>query len=539
MITLTNLAIQFGKRVLYKDVNIKFTRGNIYGVIGANGAGKSTLLKAISGDLEPNHGTVELGPGERLSVLEQDHFKYDEFKVLDTVLMGHQPLWENMKERERLYSKEEMTEEDGNRAAELEEKFAEMNGWEAESEAAQLLQNLGIGEDLHQKIVGELSNTEKVRVMLAKALFGKPDNLLLDEPTNDLDLDTVEWLEDYLGEIDENQTVLVVSHDRHFLDAVSTQTIDIDFGKVTVFAGNYSFWYESSQLALRQAQNQKMKAEEKKKQLEEFIRRFSANVAKSKQTTSRKKMLEKLNVEEIKPSSRKYPGIIFQMEREPGNQILEVEDLKAVDADGGVLFDHVNFNIEKGQKVVFLSHNPKAMTALFEIINKNRTPDAGTFKWGVTITTAYLPLDNTAFFNCDLNLIDWLSQYGVGNEVMMKSYLGRMLFSGEEILKKVNVLSGGEKMRCMIARMQLQNANCLILDTPTNHLDLESIQAFNNNLTQFKGNILFSSHDHEFIETVADRIIELTPNGTIDKLMPYDEYIHDEGIKAQRAKMYQ
>lgn len=539
MITLTNLAIQFGKRVLYKDVNIKFTRGNIYGVIGANGAGKSTLLKAISGELEPNHGTVELGPGERLSVLEQDHFKYDEFKVLDTVLMGHQPLWKNMKERERLYSKEEMTEEDGNRAAELEEKFAEMNGWEAESEAAQLLQNLGVGEDLHQKIVGELSNTEKVRVMLAKALFGKPDNLLLDEPTNDLDLDTVEWLEDYLGEIDENQTVLVVSHDRHFLDAVSTQTIDIDFGKVTVFAGNYSFWYESSQLALRQAQNQKMKAEEKKKQLEEFIRRFSANVAKSKQTTSRKKMLEKLNVEEIKPSSRKYPGIIFQMEREPGNQILEVEDLKAVDADGDVLFDRVNFNIEKGQKVVFLSHNPKAMTALFEIINNNRTPDAGTFKWGVTITTAYLPLDNTAFFNCDLNLIDWLSQYGVGNEVMMKGYLGRMLFSGEEILKKVNVLSGGEKMRCMIARMQLQNANCLILDTPTNHLDLESIQAFNNNLTQFKGNILFSSHDHEFIETVADRIIELTPNGTIDKLMPYDEYIHDEGIKAQRAKMYQ
>jgi len=539
MITLTNLAIQFGKRVLYKDVNIKFTRGNIYGVIGANGAGKSTLLKAISGELEPNHGTVELGPGERLSVLEQDHFKYDEFKVLDTVLMGHQPLWENMKERERLYSKEEMTEEDGNRAAELEEKFAEMNGWEAESEAAQLLQNLGVGEDLHQKIVGELSNTEKVRVMLAKALFGKPDNLLLDEPTNDLDLGTVEWLEDYLGEIDENQTVLVVSHDRHFLDAVSTQTIDIDFGKVTVFAGNYSFWYESSQLALRQAQNQKMKAEEKKKQLEEFIRRFSANVSKSKQTTSRKKMLEKLNVEEIKPSSRKYPGIIFQMEREPGNQILEVEDLKAVDADGVVLFDRVNFNIEKGQKVVFLSHNPKAMTALFEIINNNRTPDAGTFKWGVTITTAYLPLDNTAFFNCDLNLIDWLSQYGVGNEVMMKGYLGRMLFSGEEILKKVNVLSGGEKMRCMIARMQLQNANCLILDTPTNHLDLESIQAFNNNLTQFKGNILFSSHDHEFIETVADRIIELTPNGTIDKLMPYDEYIHDEGIKAQRAKMYQ
>lgn len=538
MITVTNLAIQFGKRVLYKDVNIKFTRGNIYGVIGANGAGKSTLLRAISGDLEPNHGTVELGPGERLSVLEQDHFKYDEFRVIDTVLMGHQPLWDNMNERDRLYSKAEMTEEDGNRAAELEEKFAEMNGWEAESNAAQLLQNLGIPDDMHQKMMSELSNNEKVRVMLAKALFGKPDNLLLDEPTNDLDLDTVEWLEDYLGEIDETQTVLVVSHDRHFLDSVSTQTIDIDFGKVTVFSGNYSFWYESSQLALRQAQNQKMKADEKRKQLEEFIRRFSANVAKSKQTTSRKKMLDKLNVEEIRPSSRKYPGIIFQMEREPGNQILEVEKLKAVDPDGTVLFDDINFNIEKGQKVVFLSHNPKAMTALFNIINGERQADAGEYKWGVTITTAYLPLDNTEYFKSDENLVDWLGKYGTGNEVMMKGYLGRMLFSGEEVLKKVNVLSGGEKMRCMIARMQLQNANCLILDTPTNHLDLESIQAFNNNLVQFQGNVLFSSHDHEFIETVADRIIELTPNGTIDKLMPYDEFIHDETIKEQRLKMY-
>ena len=538
MITLTNLAIQFGKRVLYKDVNIKFTPGNIYGVIGANGAGKSTLLRAISGDLEPNKGTVDLGPGERLSVLEQDHFKYDDFKVMDTVLMGHQPLWENMKERERLYAKPEMTEEDGNRAADLELKFAEMNGWEAESGAAQLLQNLGIKEELHQKQMGELANNEKVRVMLAKALFGHPENLLLDEPTNDLDLDTVEWLEDYLSEIDERQTVLVVSHDRHFLDAVSTQTIDIDFGKVTVFSGNYSFWYMSSQLALRQAQNQRMKAEEKKKQLEEFIRRFSANVAKSKQTTSRKKMLEKLNVEEIRPSSRKYPGIIFQMEREPGNQILEVEGLKATDNEGNVLFDNVSFNIEKGQKVVFLSHNPKAMTALFEIINGNREASAGTYKWGVTITTAYLPLDNTEFFQSDLNLVDWLSPYGPGNGVQMKAYLGRMLFSGEEVLKKVNVLSGGEKMRCMIARMQLKNANCLILDTPTNHLDLESIQAFNNNLTTFKGNILFSSHDHEFIETVADRIIELTPNGTIDKLMNYDEYIHDDQIKEQKAKMY-
>lgn len=538
MITLTNLAIQFGKRVLYKDVNIKFTRGNIYGVIGANGAGKSTLLRAISGDLEPNKGSVEFGAGERLSILEQDHFKYDAFSVMDTVLMGYEALWNNMKEREALYSKPEMTDKDGNRAAELEEKFAEMNGWEAESNAAQLLQNLGVNENLHQKQMSELSNNEKVRVMLAKALFGKPDNLLLDEPTNDLDLDTVEWLEDYLGDIDENQTVLVVSHDRHFLDAVSTQTIDIDFGKVTAFAGNYSFWYESSQLALRQAQNQRMKAEEKKKQLEEFIRRFSANVAKSKQTTSRKKMLEKLNVEEIRPSSRKYPGIIFQMDREPGNQILEVENLKAVDADGTVLFDNVNFNIEKGQKVVFLSHNPKAMTALFEIINGNRQADGGIYKWGVTITTAYLPLDNTKFFQSDLNLVDWLSQYGTGNEVTMKAYLGRMLFRQEEVEKKVNVLSGGEKMRCMIARMQLQNANCLILDTPTNHLDLESIQAFNNNLVSFKGNVLFSSHDHEFIETVANRIIELTPSGTIDKLMPYDEYIHDDAIKEQKAKMY-
>ena len=538
MITLTNLAIQFGKRVLYKDVNIKFTPGNIYGVIGANGAGKSTLLRAISGDLEPNKGTVELGPGERLSVLEQDHFKYDDYSVMDTVLMGHQPLWENMKERERLYSKPEMTEEDGNKAADLELKFAEMNGWEAESDAAQLLQNLGIKENLHQKQMAELANNEKVRVMLAKALFGHPENLLLDEPTNDLDLDTVEWLEDYLSEIDERQTVLVVSHDRHFLDSVSTQTIDIDFGKVTVFSGNYSFWYMSSQLALRQAQNQRMKAEEKKKQLEEFIRRFSANVAKSKQTTSRKKMLEKLNVEEIRPSSRKYPGIIFQMEREPGNQILEVEGLKATDNDGNVLFDNVSFNIEKGQKVVFLSRNPKAMTALFEIVNGNKEADAGTFKWGITITTAYLPLDNTEFFQSDMNLVDWLSQYGPGNEVQMKAYLGRMLFSGEEVMKNVNVLSGGEKMRCMIARMQLRNANCLILDTPTNHLDLESIQAFNNNLTSFKGNIIFSSHDHEFIETVADRIIELTPNGIIDKLMSYDEYIHDEQIKELKAKLY-
>ena len=536
MITVTNLAIQFGKKVLYKDVNLKFTSGNIYGIIGANGAGKSTFLRAVSGELEPNKGTIELGSGERLSVLEQDHFKYDDYTVMDTVLMGHGPLWKNMKEREMLYAKEEMTEEDGNRAAELEMAFAEMNGWEAESEAAQLLQNLGVAESQHYKQMSDISNNEKVRVMLAKALFGHPDNLLLDEPTNDLDLDTVQWLEEYLSNLE--QCVLVVSHDRHFLDAVSTQTVDIDFGKITLFSGNYSFWYESSQLALRQAQNQKMKAEEKKKQLEEFIRRFSANVAKSKQTTSRKKMLEKLNVEEITPSTRKYPGIIFSMEREPGTQILEVEGLKAVDTDGTVLFDNVSFTIEKGQKTVFLSHNPKAMTALFEIINGNRKADAGEYKWGVTITTAYLPLDNTAFFQSEMNLVDWLSQWGPGNEVTMKSFLGRMLFKEEDVLKHVNVLSGGEKMRCMIARMQLKNANCLILDTPTNHLDLESIQAFNNNLVGFKGNILFASHDHEFINTVADRIIELTPKGTIDKLMTYDDYIYDEAIKEQKAKLY-
>jgi len=536
MITVTNLQIQFGKKVLYKDVNLKFTSGNIYGIIGANGAGKSTLLRAISGELEPNKGTVEMQPGERLSVLEQDHFKYDEFTVMDTVLMGHKPMWDNMKEREALYSKPEMTEEDGNRAAELEMAFAEMNGYEAESEAAQLLQNLGVQEAQHYKQMSDISNNEKVRVMLAKALFGHPDNLLLDEPTNDLDLDTVQWLEEYLSNLE--QCVLVVSHDRHFLDAVSTQTVDIDFGKVTLFSGNYSFWYESSQLALRQAQNQKMKAEEKKKQLEEFIRRFSANVAKSKQTTSRKKMLEKLNVEEITPSTRKYPGIIFSMEREPGTQILEVEGLKAVDADGTVLFDNVSFTIEKGQKTVFLSHNPKAMTALFEIINGNREAHAGTYKWGVTITTAYLPLDNTEFFQSEMNLVDWLSQWGPGNEVTMKSFLGRMLFKEEDVLKHVNVLSGGEKMRCMIARMQLKNANCLILDTPTNHLDLESIQAFNNNLIGFKGNILFASHDHEFINTVADRIIELTPKGTIDKLMTYDDYIYDEAIKEKKVELY-
>ncbi len=536
MITVSNVSVQFGKRVLFKDVNLKFTSGNCYGIIGANGAGKSTFLRTISGELEPTTGSITLGPGERLSVLSQDHFKWDAFTVMDTVLVGHTVLWDIMKQREALYAKEDFTDEDGLKVSELEEKFAELDGWNAESDAATLLSGLGIKEDKHYQLMGDLNNKEKVRVMLAQALFGNPDNLLLDEPTNDLDMETVTWLEEYLSNFE--HTVLVVSHDRHFLDSVCTHTVDIDYGKINLFAGNYSFWYESSQLALRQQQNQKAKVEEKRKELEEFIRRFSANVAKSKQTTSRKKMLEKLTVDEIKPSSRRYPGIIFTPEREPGNQILEVSGLSKTLEDGTILFRDVNFNVEKGDKIVFLSHDPRAMTALFEIINGNMKPDAGHYNWGVTITTAYLPLDNTAFFNTDLNLVEWLSQFGEGNEVYMKGFLGRMLFSGEEVLKKASVLSGGEKMRCMIARMQLRNANCLILDTPTNHLDLESIQAFNNNLKIYKGNILFASHDHEFIQTVANRVIELTPNGIIDKMMEYDDYISSDHIKSLRERMY-
>ncbi|SHE62351.1 ATPase components of ABC transporters with duplicated ATPase domains [Bacteroides luti] len=536
MITVSNVSVQFGKRILFNDVNLKFTNGNCYGIIGANGAGKSTFLRTIYGDLDPTTGSIALGPGERLSVLSQDHFKWDAYTVMDTVMMGHTVLWDIMKQRDVLYSKTDFSDEDGLKVAELEEKFAELDGWNAESDAAMLLSGLGVKEDKHYTLMSELSGKEKVRVLLAQALYGNPDNLLLDEPTNDLDMETVTWLEEYLSNFE--HTVLVVSHDRHFLDSVCTHTVDIDYGKINLFAGNYSFWYESSQLALRQQQNQKAKADEKKKELEEFIRRFSANVAKSKQTTSRKKMLEKLNVEEIKPSSRKYPGIIFTPDREPGNRILEVSGLSKKTDDGEVLFNDINFNVEKDDKIVFLSRNPRAMTALFEIINGNLKADAGHYDWGVTITTAYLPLDNTDFFNTDLNLVDWLGQYGEGNEVYMKGFLGRMLFSGEEVLKKVSVLSGGEKMRCMIARMQLRNANCLILDTPTNHLDLESIQSFNNNLKTYKGNILFSSHDHEFIETVANRVIELTPNGIIDKMMNYDEYITSDHIKELRKKMY-
>ena len=537
MITVSDLSVQFGKRILFQDVNLKFTPGNCYGIIGANGAGKSTLLRTISGALEPTRGSITLGPGERLSVLSQDHHAFDAFTVMDTVLMGHSVLWAIMEEKNALYAKPDFNDEDGNRVAELEDKFAEMEGWNAESDAAMLLSGLGIKEDLHYKLMKELSGKAKVRVLLARALYGKPDNLLLDEPTNDLDLETVTWLENYLSEYE--QTVLVVSHDRHFLDSVCTHTVDIDFGRVQQFAGNYSFWYESSQLALRQQQQQNKKAEEKRKELEEFIRRFSANVAKSKQTTSRKKMLEKLNVEEIKASSRRYPGIIFTPDRDPGNKILEVKGLTAYADDGTLLFRDLNFNVEKDDKIVFISRDPRAMTALFQIINGEEKPAEGTYEWGQTITEAYLPLDNTAFFNTDMNLVEWLSQFAADtNEVYLKGFLGRMLFSGEEILKSASVLSGGEKMRCMISRMMLKNANTLVLDSPTNHLDLESIQAFNNTLKTFKGNVLFTSHDHEFIQTVANRIIELTPGGIIDKIMDYDDYIVDPTVAELKAKYY-
>ncbi len=540
MIQLSDLAIQFGGRTLFQDVNMQFLPGNCYGIIGANGAGKSTLLRMISGELDPTKGMVSMAPGERLSVLSQDHFAFDHLSVMDTVLTGHTVLWDIMQEKDALYAKPDFSDEDGIRAAELEEKFAEMEGWNAESDAAQLLSGLGIKEAFHYQMMGDLSNKQKVRVLLARALYGKPDNLLLDEPTNDLDLDTVQWLENYLADFE--NTVLVVSHDRHFLDSVCTHTVDIDYGKVQQFSGNYSFWYQSSQLALRQQQQQNKKAEEKKKELEEFIRRFSANVAKSKQTTSRKKMLEKLNVEEIKPSTRRYPGIIFTPAREVGNKILEVKGLTAYaggDGEETLLFKNINFNIEKGDKVVFLSHDPRAMTAFSQIIKGEEKPAEGTFEWGQTVTTAYLPLDNSTYFNTDYDLIEWITQFAKDtNEVFLKGYLGRMLFNGDELRKKASVLSGGEKMRVMIARMMLQDANVLILDTPTNHLDLESIQAFNNTLINYPSIVLFSSHDHEFINTVANRVIELGPNGIIDKMMSYDDYITDPIVAEQKKKIY-
>lgn len=536
MITVENLRIQFGKRILFQDVNMKFTAGNCYGIIGANGAGKSTFLKAISGEIDPTTGSITLGPGERLSVLSQDHNAFDEFTILDAVMKGHAKLWNIMHEKNALYNKSDFSDADGLKAAELEAEFADMNGWNAESDAASLLSNLGIKEELHYTEMKDLSGKQKVRVLLAQALFGKPDNLLLDEPTNDLDLETVVWLENYLANYE--NTVLVVSHDRHFLDAVSTHTIDIDFNDIKMFAGNYSFWYQSSQLALRQQQAQNKKAEEKKKELQEFIQRFSANVAKSKQATSRRKMIEKLNIEDIKASTRKYPGIIFTPEREAGDKILDVEGLSA-SIEGEVLFKDVDFVANKGDKIVFLSRDPRAMTAFFEIINGHMEPDSGTYQWGQTITSAYLPLDNAEFFESNMTLFDWFCQFTSDTtEIFVRSYLGRMLFTGDEIFKKVNVLSGGEKMRCMIAKMMLADANALVLDTPTNHLDLESIQAFNNNLQRYPGNVFMSSHDHEFISTVCDRIIELTPNGIIDKLMNYDDYISDERIQEQRENLY-
>jgi len=536
MITVSNLGIQFGKRTLFRDVNLKFTSGNCYGIIGANGAGKSTFLKMISGEQNSTYGSVSLGSGERLSVLSQDHFAFDEHTVLNSVLMGHTVLWDIMQEKDAIYCKPDFSDADGVKVAELEDKFAEMDGWNAESDAANLLSGLGIKEDLHYKLMKDLSGKEKVRVLLAQALFGKPDNLLLDEPTNDLDLETVSWLENYLSNFE--NTVLVVSHDRHFLDSVCTHTVDIDFGKVKLFSGNYNFWYQSSQLALRQQAQQNKKAEEKKKELQEFISRFSANVAKSKQTTSRKKMIEKLNIEDIEPSTRRYPGIIFEPEREPGDRILSVKGLSK-SIDGEPLFKNIEFTVEKGDRVVFLSRDSRAMTTLFEIINGHAQADGGTFEWGQTITPAYLPVDNNEFFQNNYTLVDWLAQFSEDtSEMYLRGYLGKMLFSGEEIFKKASVLSGGEKMRCMISRMMLKNANCLVLDTPTNHLDLETIQSFNNTLTNFKGNVLFSSHDHEFIHTVANRIIELTPNGMIDKMMNYDDYITDASVQARREELY-
>ena len=536
MITVADLKIQFGKRILFQDVNMKFTAGNCYGVIGANGAGKSTFLKAVAGEIDTTSGHISLGAGERLSVLSQDHFAFDEYTVLNAVMKGHSKLWEIIKEKDALYAKPDFSDEDGMRAAELEAEFADMEGWNAESDAANFLSGLGIKEEFHYTLMKDMSGKQKVRVLLAQALFGKPDNLLLDEPTNDLDLETVSWLENYLANYE--NTVLVVSHDRHFLDTISTHTVDIDFGKIQIFAGNYSFWYQSSQLMLRQQQKQNKKDEEKRKELQEFISRFSANVAKSKQTTSRKKMLEKLTIDDIQASTRKYPGIIFKPEREAGDKILDVSGLTA-SADGKVLFKDVEFYANKGDKIVFLSKDTRAMTAFFQIINGKQKADAGTYKWGQTITSAYLPLDNSDYFRNELSLFDWLCQFSTDtSELYIRGYLGKMLFAGDEIRKRVDVLSGGEKMRCMISKMMLAEANALVLDTPTNHLDLESIQAMNNNLTKYPGNIFISSHDHEFIQTVCNRIIELTPNGIIDKLMDYDDYIVDEKINLLREKMY-
>jgi ATPase subunit of ABC transporter with duplicated ATPase domains len=536
MITVSDLVMQFGKRILFQDVNMKFTNGNCYGIIGANGAGKSTFLKILTGELDSTRGTISLGPGERLSVLKQDHSEFNEHTVIDTVLMGYEALWNIMHEKDALYAKPDFSDADGMKVSELEEQFARMNGWNAESDAASLLSGLGVTEEWHYKLMKDLHGKDKVKVLLAQALFGQPDNLLLDEPTNDLDLETVMWLENYLASFE--NTILVVSHDRHFLDSISTHIVDIDRNHMQLITGNYSYWYQSGQLALSQMQNQNKKLEDRRKELQDFIARFSANASKSKQATSRKKVLEKLNVEEIMPSTRKYPGIIFTPEREPGNNILEVKGLSKT-VDGKVLFKKVDFTVDKDDKIVFLSRDSRAMTALFDILTGHEKADKGIFTWGVTITSAYLPLENANFFEKEMKLIDWLAQYSTDtHENFLRGYLGKMLFSGEEVNKKTTVLSGGERIRCMISRMMLRNANVMVLDSPTNHLDLESIQAFNNTLATFKGNILMSSHDHEFIETVCNRVIELTPHGVIDKKMDYDEYINSEKLQEQREKMY-
>ena len=533
MLSVSNLSVQFGKRVLFDEVNVAFTQGNCYGIIGANGAGKSTFLKILSGKQDPTSGHVHLEPGKRMSVLEQDHYAYDDTPVLETVLSGNKPLFAIKKEMDELYA--DYSDENADRIGELQVQFEEMDGWNADSNAAALLSNLGISEDLHYSLMSDLDGKQKVRVLLAQALFGNPDVLIMDEPTNDLDFETISWLENFLANYE--NTVIVVSHDRHFLDAVCTSIADIDFGKVNVYSGNYTFWYESSQLAARQRAQQNKKAEDKAKELNEFIQRFSANVAKSKQATSRKKMLEKLKVDEIKPSSRRYPAIIFEREREAGDQILNVEGLTA-SIDGDVLFNGVDINLAKGDKVAIISKDSRATTAFYEIINDNLKPDSGKFQWGITTTQAYLPADNADFFDNDDTLVDWLRQYAKTEEVFVRGFLGKMLFSGEEALKTGRVLSGGEKVRCMLSRMMMIRGNVLMLDEPTNHLDLESITAFNNSLKKFPGTIMLTSHDHEFTQTIANRIIELTPNGTIDRYLSFDDYMSDNSIKEQRAKMY-
>ena len=537
MLTVSNVSLRFGKRVLFDDVNLKFTRGNCYGIIGANGAGKSTFLKILSGEMEPNTGSVDIEPGKRMTVLSQNHFEFDEFPVLQTVMRGHQKLWAIMSEKDALYAKEDFTEDDGMRASELEGDFAEMDGWNAESDAATLLSSLGIEEEWHEKLLKELNGNQKVRVLIAQALFGNPDVLLMDEPTNDLDVDTIRWLEDFLAGFE--NTVLVVSHDRHFLDNVCTHVCDIDFSRIKIFSGNYTFWYQSSQLALRQRSDQNKKSEEKKKELQDFIARFSANVAKSRQATARKKMLERLDIEEIQPSARKYPGIFFKQSREVGDQILTIENLSYKTESGDYLFKDLNFTVNKGDKIAFVSRNTLALNTFFKILWGEANPDSGEYTWGVTVTMGYLPNENEKFFTEKQNLVDWLRQYSAEkDETFIRGFLGRMLFSGEETQKMCNVLSGGEKVRCMLSKMMMENPNVGLFDEPTNHLDLESIQALNNGMMEFSGVVLFHSHDQEVMNSIANRIIEITPNGMIDKYMKYEEFADDTQIKERKKELY-